>query len=115
MGERFTVVFEGNVRRFDGNPFHADTPFGRPRVIDADDVCAERDRLTLALERLHDAADAALRIIDERRERGDFDHWESFSMGDLGAAIHDARLALGAVPPQAHSPQDDTLKGIDPQ
>ncbi len=47
---RFTVVFEGDIRKFDGNPFHADTPFGRPRVIDADDVIAERDALAEALE-----------------------------------------------------------------
>ncbi|RZJ41418.1 MAG: hypothetical protein EON87_16085 [Brevundimonas sp.] len=26
----FTVVFEGDLRAFEGNPFHVDTPFGRP-------------------------------------------------------------------------------------
>ena len=28
--KQFTVIFDGDLTKFRGNPFHVDTPFGRP-------------------------------------------------------------------------------------
>ena len=30
VAKQFTVVFDGDLRAFKPNPFHTDTPFGRP-------------------------------------------------------------------------------------
>jgi len=56
---------------------------------------------------LIDGAGPLLDKADElrKRERGDFDHWQSFSLGDLGAAIHNARTALSKASQQQGSPQ----------
>lgn len=43
--KRCTLVFDYNLRKHDGNPFHTDTPFGRPAVMSLGDVCAEADGL----------------------------------------------------------------------
>lgn len=51
-------------------------------------------KLTAALGDLIEVADGALAMIDAKRKRGDFDHWESFEMGDFGLAIHEARAVL---------------------
>lgn len=60
MSEYFTLVFEGDLRKFDGNPHKTDTPFGRAvraGIGDAfealDKAEAERDR---AMEANHDRA-----------------------------------------------------------
>lgn len=45
----------------------------------------------------------ALDMIDAKRKAGDFNHWESFSMSDLAAAIADAEQLL---PSQAEAPEN---------
>lgn len=46
MGDRFfTVVFPGAVEDYRGNPFLADTPFGRAISIGAGDLPDQLDRL----------------------------------------------------------------------
>jgi hypothetical protein len=50
MGERFTLVFDGDLRRFGASPFKTDTPFGRAQIASIGDVCAERDALMDALQ-----------------------------------------------------------------
>ena len=41
----FTVVFKGDIRERGGNPFHVDTPFGRPHAITMGDALAELEEL----------------------------------------------------------------------
>ncbi len=45
-----TIFFECDIRQFKGNPFHVETPFGRPVTIAVGDVFEERDRLEDELE-----------------------------------------------------------------
>lgn len=45
----FTVVFPGNVGEYAGNPFLADTPFGRAHTIERGDALTRRDDLEDAL------------------------------------------------------------------
>ena len=45
-----TVLFDGDVRTLDGNPFHMETPFGSPLQIDRGNIFEENDRLRSALE-----------------------------------------------------------------
>ena len=46
MSERLmTCVFACDVRSFDGNPHHADTPFGQPLVVSDGDLAGEFDRM----------------------------------------------------------------------
>lgn len=43
----FTVVFEGDIAKFPGNPLHAETPFGKPLAVGRDnafDVIDEMER-----------------------------------------------------------------------
>jgi len=75
-------------------------------------MIAALPNLHAALLELHAAADEALSFLDAKRERGDFDHWQSFSLGDLGMAIHTAREALAkALPASAGADvKDDGVK-----
>lgn len=41
----FTLVFEGDMRKFAKNPFTTDTPYGLPYTVALGDVCQERDEL----------------------------------------------------------------------
>lgn len=52
----FTLVFEGQIQRFEGNPLATETPFGTPYAIGYGDAF-ERER---ALETTTDALAAAL-------------------------------------------------------
>jgi len=36
--DSFTLVFSGDLRKFRGNPFHTDTPFGRPTASSIGDA-----------------------------------------------------------------------------
>lgn len=47
--DRFTLIFNGDIIDFKGNPFHVDTPFGRPQVVSVGDLAQERDRFEDAL------------------------------------------------------------------
>ena len=43
------MVFECNLRQFDGNPLHVDTPFGRPVLVAVGNVTEDRDWLEAQL------------------------------------------------------------------
>jgi hypothetical protein len=45
MTGRFTMVFEGNLRDFKGNPFKTETPFGIPVVVGLGDAFEECEKL----------------------------------------------------------------------
>lgn len=53
-----------------------------------------------ALGDLIEVADGTLAMLDTKRKRGDFDHWESFEMGDFAVAISKARAALAQAAPE---------------
>lgn len=61
-----------------------------------------------ALSRLVEAASSALATIDAKRKAGDFDHWESFTMGDLGLEIDLAKATLANGLPRAERMDDYT-------
>jgi hypothetical protein len=48
----FTIVFDGDIRRFKENPFHMDGPFGKPRTIGFGDAFEERDKLQERVDEL---------------------------------------------------------------
>lgn len=41
QGPHFTLVFRGDIRRFDGNPFRTATPFGEPMRCGEGDAFVE--------------------------------------------------------------------------
>jgi len=45
MGERFTIVFEGDIRKFDGNPLKTETPFGVPLTVAIGDLIEQLNEL----------------------------------------------------------------------
>lgn len=47
-----SLCFEFDLRTMAGNPFHADTPFGRPVIVSVVNVFEERDRLQERVEEL---------------------------------------------------------------
>lgn len=48
----FTLVFEGELRDFDLNPFKTETPFGIPRAAGIGNAFEERDRVEEELRSL---------------------------------------------------------------
>ena len=48
--EYFTLVFEGNLREFKGNPFRTETPFGIPRAGSLGDANEKVDKLRAVIE-----------------------------------------------------------------
>jgi len=44
----FTVVFDGDIKKWDGNPFDVETPFGKPYAVAVGDALEELDRLKSA-------------------------------------------------------------------
>lgn len=56
--QHFTMVFEGDIGKFEKNPLLTDTPFGRPVTIGRGDAFAERD----------DYEDDALRLHREKMD-----------------------------------------------
>lgn len=47
----FTLIFEGDIRSFKGNPFKTETAFGVPLAVSIGDVVAENDELRDQLEK----------------------------------------------------------------
>ena len=47
-----TIVFDCDLRQFDGNPFHAETPFGKPVVTACGDLAERCDALEAMVEYL---------------------------------------------------------------
>lgn len=45
LTQAFTLVFEGDIRQFDKNPFTTDTPFGRPYAVAMGDALAQLDQI----------------------------------------------------------------------
>jgi hypothetical protein len=82
--ERFTIVFDGNLRGFNGNPFKADTAFGEPQTIALYDAIEQLDLFREALEKI-----AAMDRLGARAD-------------DLGRAARTAREALVDVGSQNH-------------
>ena len=52
----FTLVFEGDVRDINVNPFKVQTPYGFPIAVSASDALTESDDLQRRLDRACDIA-----------------------------------------------------------
>jgi hypothetical protein len=61
MTDRFTIVFEGRIGDFKGNPFKTETPFGMPFVVSDGDLAAQVDLLE---ERIRLATDLLKSVFD---------------------------------------------------
>lgn len=53
--ERFTLVFEGDLRSFKDNIFHADSTFGKPCAAGTGDAFARQDEAEAIANDLFDA------------------------------------------------------------
>lgn len=49
--DRFTLVFEGDVRKIIGNPFHIETQYGKPIAVACGDALREADIAREAIDR----------------------------------------------------------------
>jgi hypothetical protein len=56
MSETMTAVFNINLRRFDGNPLHTKTPFGKPQQVGIGNEFERGDKLEKKLEEIEAAA-----------------------------------------------------------
>lgn len=53
----FTVLFRGDLRNYEGNPFEAETPFGHPACVGVGD----------AMQRVDDAVEETSRLLEALR------------------------------------------------
>jgi hypothetical protein len=63
----FTLVFEGDIRNFNGNPFKTETPFGIPLAAGHGDALAKIDDLERRLEEVISGEDPV--ILDPVRSQ----------------------------------------------
>ena len=63
-------------------------------------LIAAAPELYEALQSIMLSADNLLRLVDELRERGEVDHWQSIQCADLAADVNIARAALAKAVPQ---------------
>jgi hypothetical protein len=56
MANFFTVVFEGDIAKFKGNPLKAKTPFGKPVAISIGDALEK-------IEAIHEIGHAAENLL----------------------------------------------------
>lgn len=61
--ERFTVVFDGDVRQFDKNPLHFKTEFGKVLAVSACDVMERAECLAADNERLRSLLEEAMKAL----------------------------------------------------
>lgn len=54
----FTALFQMDIRKFTGNPFHADTPFGRATATCAGDLFETNRILELRVRALEEELEA---------------------------------------------------------
>jgi len=57
MSQFFTLVFEGDITKFQGNPHLTDTPFGRP-------VASGIGNAFDAMENIEEINDAASKLVE---------------------------------------------------
>lgn len=72
LKSHFTLVFEGDIRKFNRNPLLTDTPFGRPIIAGMGNAFAEFDEFTAVADAMLSALTEAERFLDyfvnERRD-----------------------------------------------
>jgi signal transduction histidine kinase len=73
------------------SPFADD---GSDTRIAVADMMLAAPKLYEALQSIMHSADNLLRLVDELRERGEVDHWQSIQCADLAADVNIARNAL---------------------
>ena len=69
--ESFTLVFEGNIRRFEKNPLRVETEFGTPYAVGVGDAFAKEDALIELMERAftcleNDDVEGAMQALKEQ-------------------------------------------------
>jgi hypothetical protein len=77
---RFTVVFEGDVRKLGFNPMTAETPFGRVASVSVGDLLAQIDDIECAVEYMWPEADDlidAIRDYPESKGQGEMNERET--------------------------------------
>lgn len=110
----FTIVFEGDLRKFEGNPLKTETPFGVPMTVAVGDVFEERDALETERDELKHDIERHLQIISETLAERDglvkaldallFRYVQLVECGDCGfwdqekePEVINARAALSAL------------------
>lgn len=86
----FTCIFEGDVREFPTNPFHADTPFGSPISVGVGDAHAMLNEQADEIERMRSALEAMLNRYVGLVNCGDCGNWDP----ETEEEVIDARAAL---------------------
>ena len=59
----FTLVFEGDLSAFKGNPFHVDTPFGKPFACGLGNSFTREDEAVAAVDTLFDALTGLMAVF----------------------------------------------------
>ena len=66
VGDRvrgFTLVFEGDLSAFNGNPFHVETPFGKPYACGLGNAFDREDEAVAVVDALFDAVTDLMRVF----------------------------------------------------
>jgi hypothetical protein len=59
----FTLVFEGDLSAFKGNPFHVETPFGKPHACGLGNAFEREDEAVAAVDALFEALTGLMAVF----------------------------------------------------
>lgn len=85
--QRFTLVFNGDIRNVKGNVFKIETPFGVARAASVGDALAVKDELLAALKTLADHVDGIEAQNQDYHQLGEGSPCRSAPLNEALAAI----------------------------
>jgi hypothetical protein len=92
--EHFTLVFKGDIGKFEKNPMNTETPFGKPVAAGRGDAFEEHDRTERNRDMWQGQCERqAAQLTDMRAAlQGMVDNFKPFTSRQMGGPNSDARL-----------------------
>lgn len=92
--EHFTLVFKGDIGKFEKNPMNTETPFGKPKAAGRGDSFEEHDRMERNRDMWRGQCERQAAQLTEMRAalQAMVDVFKPFTSKPMGGPNSDARL-----------------------
>ena len=90
---RMTAVFECDIQKIEGNPFHIETPFGKAISVGIGDAFSEIEELEARADLCDPTQDERVKALVEAAKRL-ADMWDKDAMDRIGPATRQVRAVL---------------------